>query len=125
MESLVISFQELLCCPMFWGAIAFGIVLGVLEVLYADKCGHGAYCKVTFAYRMPNAPKTAERLSNTMHLLAMVALTMPLFMLALYKDYSGIFVLLWWAFFLGVSIVSQWVLMFVLILKIMYSRHGS
>ena len=125
MESIFIGFQALLHCPLFWAVMVFGVILGVLEVLYADKCGYGAYYKVTFAYRMPNAPKTAERLSNTMHLLAMVALTMPLFMLALYKDYSGIFVLLWWAFFLGVSIVTQWVLMFVLILKIMYSRHGS
>ncbi|MBO6280975.1 MAG: hypothetical protein J6N49_00440 [Alphaproteobacteria bacterium] len=124
MGSIFIGFQVLLHCPLFWAVMVFGVILGVLEVLYADKCGYGAYCKVTFAYRMPNAPKTAERLSNTMHLLAIAAVIMPLFM-QVFNDCSGAFVLLWWAFFLGVSIVTQWVLMFVLILKIMYSRHGS
>ena len=124
MESIFIGFQALLHCPLFWAVMVVGVILGVLEVLYADKCGYSAYCKVTFDYRMPHAPKTAERLHNTMSLLVMAAVIMPVFM-QVFNDCSDAFVLLWWAFFLGVSIVTQWVLMFVLILKIMYSRLGS
>jgi len=122
MESIVVSFQELLNCPPFLCVMAFGIVLGVLEVLYADKCGYGAYCKVTFKYRMPRAPHTAESLQSTMLMLSLVAITMPLAMLILYEGYDGIFMLLWWALFLGVSIVTQWLFLIVLIVYVMYSE---
>lgn len=122
MGDIVVSFQELLNCPPFWGVMVLGITLGVLEVLYADKCGFGMYCRVTFKYRILNAPKRADSLQLTMQMLSLVAITMPMFMLVLYEGYSGIFMLMWWALFLLISIVSQWALLVGTLLGIMFTE---
>lgn len=113
MESIILSFTELVNCVPYWMAVVLAVVLGVLDFCYADKVGYGSFCKVTFDYRMMSvSQKTVDNLQMTMQWLTIGALFLPMFMLVLY-GYSSLFVLLWWLSFLVIAVLTQWILLIV------------
>ena len=113
MESIILSFTELVNCVPYWMAVVLAVVLGVLDFCYADKVGYSSFCKVTFDYRMMSvSQKTVDNLQMTMQWLTIGALFLPMFMLVLY-GYSSLFVLLWWLSFLVIAVLTQWILLIV------------
>lgn len=109
MESIILSFIELINCTSYWFMVALAVVLGVLDFFYADKVGYGSFCKVTFDYRMMSvSQKTVGRLEIMMQWLAVIALFTPVL-----SGQGSLFILLWLLSFLVIIALTQWLLLIV------------
>lgn len=118
MESIASSFTELVGCVPFWLAFALAIVLGAFDFFWADKYGFRAFCNITFNYRILSVRKKfVDNWQVTMHLITIAALCMPIFIYALYTEYSVLFVFMWWAGFYITTVLTQW---FLLIMEFFY-----